>query len=152
MNPDRDDILLLVENNSNDVMLLRRALSKVGIATALQVVTDGDAAIAYLSGDGPYADRALYPLPTVILLDLKLPKKSGHEVLEWLRRQPGLKRLPVIALSSSEQPADVDLAYDLGVNSYLIKPVQFDDLVDIVRALDLYWFRFNHGPRGESAP
>jgi PAS domain S-box-containing protein len=106
-----------------------------------------DRAFPIFGADGPYADRALYPLPTVVLLDLKLPKRCGHEVIERLRRQPGLKRLPVIALSTSEQPADVDLAHDLGVNSHIVKPVQFDDLLDIVRALDLYWFRFNHGPR-----
>ncbi len=151
MNPEGNDVILLVEDNSNDVMLLQRALTKVGLATTLHVASDGEEAVAYLSGTGAFADRAQYPLPTVMLLDLKLPKKSGHEVLEWLRAQPALKRLPVIVLSTSQQPADINLAYDLGANSYVVKPVHFDNLVDIVRALDIYWFRFNQGPVAECA-
>ncbi|MBI3877423.1 MAG: response regulator [Verrucomicrobia bacterium] len=152
MNPESDDVILLVEDNSNDVMLLQRAFTKVGLATALHVASDGEEAVAYLSGTGAFADRAQHPLPTVMFLDLKLPKKSGHEVLEWLRAQPALRRLPVVVLSTSQQPADINLAYDLGANSYVVKPVHFDDLVDIVRALDIYWFRFNQGPVSGYAP
>ena len=146
MNLDTTDVLLLVEDNPNDVMLFRRALSKVGSATDLRVVRDGDQALAYLRGDGLFADRSLHQLPGLILLDLKLPKKSGHEVLEWLSKQPGLKAIPVVVLSTSQQAADITSAYELGANSYLVKPVLFDDLVETVRTLDHYWFQLNQRP------
>jgi len=147
MNLDSTEVLLLVEDNPNDVMLFRRALSKVGSATDLHVVRDGEEALAYLRGDGFFADRSLHQLPGLILLDLKLPKKSGHEVLAWLSRQPGLKSVPVVVLSTSLQTADITSACELGANSYLVKPVLFDDLVETVRALDHYWFQLNQRPK-----
>lgn len=147
MSLEDNDILLLVEDNSNDVMLLRRALSKVGSTTEMHVVRDGDEALAYLRGEGRYSDRPLHPLPGLILLDLKLPKKSGQEVLEWLSKQPGLNSIPVVVLSTSQQVADVNAAYECGANSYLVKPVLFDELVETVRAFDHYWFRLNQRPR-----
>ncbi len=138
--------LLLVEDKSNDVLLIRRALGKAGIANPLQVVGDGDQAVAYLAGDGPFADRERFPLPGVVLLDLKLPRRSGLEVLEWLRGQPGLKRLPVVVLTSSAESRDINRAYDLGANSYLVKPVDFDALLQLVKGLGLYWLVLNAGP------
>jgi len=138
--------ILLVEDDTNDVMLFRRAYRKCKLANPLQVVGDGDTAEDYLSGRGKYADREAYPLPALVLLDFKLPRKSGLEVLAWLRAQAGLKRLPVVALTSSRERTDVNRAYDLGINSYLVKPVAFDNLMQLVKALGLYWIVLNESP------
>lgn len=138
--------ILLVEDDPNDVLLMQRALGKAKLVNPLHVVEDGEQALAYLKGEGPYADRALYPLPVLMLLDLKLPRKSGLEVLAWLRQQPGLKRIPVVVLTSSKEPTDVNRAYDLGSNSYLVKPGGQEELLDLVKALNLYWMIFNEKP------
>lgn len=138
--------LLLVEDDPNDVILFRRAKDKSNLAHPLQVVEDGEAAVAYLSGQDRYADRNRYPLPALMLLDLKLPRKSGLEVLAWLRQQPGIHRLPVVVLTSSRENLDVGRAYDLGANSYLVKPVAFDNLLEMVKALGLYWLILNEKP------
>lgn len=141
--------ILLVEDDPNDVTLIERAFRKANIVNPLQIVTDGEKAVAYLAGQEPYTDRERYPLPALVLLDLKLPRKSGHEVLEWLRVQPNLQRIPVVVLTGSKEPADINLAYDLGANSYLIKPVAFDDLLETVKALNLYWLILNEKPEVE---
>jgi len=138
--------ILLVEDDPNDVLLIQRAFRKSNVANPIQVVGDGEEAIAYLSGRGPYADRERYPLPVLLLLDLKLPRKSGFEVLEWLRQQPGLKRLPVAVLTSSAETPDINRAYDLGANSYLVKPVRFEGLLRMVQTLNLYWLIINEKP------
>lgn len=132
--------ILLVEDDHNDVLLINRAFQKVNIANPIIVVNDGEQAVSYLAGREPYVDRAL---PMLVLLDLKLPRKSGHEVLEWLRQQPNLKRLPVVVLTASSESSDVNRAYDLGANSYLVKPVTFDALVEMVKTLNLYWLILN---------
>lgn len=137
------DLILLVEDDINDALLLRRAFAKAGGRNTIVQLEDGDAAVAYLGGTDDYADRERHPLPCLILLDLKLPRRSGFEVLEWMRAQPGLKRLPVVVLTSSQQSQDINRAYDLGANSYLVKPVGFDTLLEMVRALNLYWLLFN---------
>lgn len=103
-----EDTILLVEDNPKDVLLMRRAVKKAEIANPLQVVNDGDEAVLYLSGQAPYNDRTRYPLPVLILLDLKLPRPSGAEVLMWLRQQPVLKRLPVVVLTASREYMDVN--------------------------------------------
>jgi CheY-like chemotaxis protein len=132
--------ILLVEDDHNDVLLIKRAFQKVNIANPIIVVNDGEQAISYLAGREPYVDRAV---PMLVLLDLKLPRKSGHEVLEWLRQQPNIKRLPVVVLTASSESSDVNRAYDLGANSYLVKPVTFDALVEMVKTLNLYWLILN---------
>jgi DNA-binding response OmpR family regulator len=132
--------ILLVEDDHNDVLLIKRAFQKVNIANPIIVVNDGEQAISYLAGREPYVDRAL---PMLVLLDLKLPRKTGHEVLEWLRGQANLKRLPVVVLTASSESSDVNRAYDLGANSYLVKPVTFDALVEMVKTLNLYWLILN---------
>ena len=139
----RTDLILLVEDDINDALLLRRAFAKAAIENTIVQLDDGDAAVAYLSGTGEYADRDRYPLPCLMLLDLKLPRRSGLEVLEWMQAQPGLKRIPVVVLTSSQQAKDINCAYDLGANSYLVKPVGFDTLLEMARALNLYWLSFN---------
>lgn len=142
-----EDTILLVEDNPKDVLLMRRALKKAKILNPLQCVSDGDEAVLYLSGQAPYNDRERYPLPVLILLDLKLPRRSGAEVLMWLRQQPGLKRLPVVVLTASREYIDVNNIYDLGVNAYMVKPVAFDNLVEIVKTLSLHWIVFNEKPQ-----
>lgn len=139
-----DGTILLVEDDDNDVLLLRRAMRAAGMANPVRVVASGDAALAYLEGAGEFADRALHPLPVLVLLDLKLPGRSGHEVLHWLRGQPGLRRLPVVVLTSSGEPDDVNRAFDLGANSYLVKPGSADALREMVRTLDAYWAGNEH--------
>ena len=141
------DTILLVEDNPKDVLLMQRALRKANIANPLQVVNDGDAAVLYLSGVEAYSDRCRYPLPVLILLDLKLPRRSGAEVLMWLRQQPELKRLPVVVLTASKEYADINHIYDLGVNAYIVKPVAFNNLVEIVKTLNVHWIIFNEKPQ-----
>jgi CheY-like chemotaxis protein len=138
--------ILLVEDDPNDVLLIRRAFTKARILNQIQTVSDGDQAVAYLNGDGPFADRNAHPLPVLVLLDLKLPRRSGLEVLEWVRAQEGLKRLPIVVLTSSKEAADVNRAYDLGANSYLVKPVGFDTLLELVKSLEVYWLILNQKP------
>ncbi len=139
--------ILLVEDNYNDVLLIQRAFRKAKIEPQMSIVDDGDEAIAYLSREGKYSDREQYPLPSLILLDLKLPRRSGLEVLAWIRQQPELKRLLVVVLTSSQENSDLAKAYDLGANSYLVKPVNFQDFVSLIELIDAYWFKLNQRPR-----
>lgn len=139
-------LVLLVEDNATDVLLIKRAFDQAKMANPVHVISDGDAAVSYLNGDGVYADRAMHPLPILILLDLKLPRRSGLEVLEWLKGQEALRRIPVVMLTSSEQPSDVDAAYDSGANSYLVKPVEYDSLFKMLKAVNLYWMMLNEPP------
>lgn len=138
-----DFIMLLVEDDPNDILLIQRAFAKACLVNPLKVVRDGEQAINYLAGTGDFADRSRYPLPSLILLDLKLPRKSGLEVLEWLRQQPMLKQTPVIVLTSSKESSDVSRAYELGANSYLIKPVGFEGLLELVKSIGMYWMILN---------
>lgn len=135
--------ILLAEDDENDVELMRRAFRKAGILNPLQVVNDGEAAVEYLIGTVTNLSRAV---PRLLLLDLKMPKKNGFEVLAWLRSHPHLKRLPVVVLTSSKEHRDVDLAYELGANSYLVKPPDFRDLVEMMKSLGSYWFGMNQIP------
>jgi CheY-like chemotaxis protein len=116
------------------------------------VATHGEEAVDYLAGDGGFADRDRHPFPTLMLLDLQLPRRSGHEVLQWLRAQAeDLKRLPVVVLTSSREPRDINRAYELGANSYLVKPVSFDALLDLVQLLERYWLALAERPEGPRA-
>ncbi|MBU7582659.1 MAG: response regulator [Nostoc sp. TH1S01] len=140
------ETILLVEDNPQDILLVQRAFRKAGITNPLQVVNDGDAAVFYLAGEAVYGDRGLYPLPALIMLDLKLPRRSGAEVLTWLRQQPGIKRLPVVILTASQEYIDINHLYDLGANAYMVKPVAFDDLVAIVTIINQHWMVLNQKP------
>lgn len=145
--------ILLVEDNPVDILLMQRAFRNETFAnTSLQIVRDGDAAVFYLNGEGDYSDRDRYPLPAIILLDLKLPRRSGHEVLVWLKQQPELKRLPVVMLTSSSQTPDVKRAYDLGVNSYLVKPVGFASLLEMMQSFREYWLNYTELPEPREFP
>ena len=138
--------ILHVEDDPNDVLLVERALRKAGVTASVRVVTDGEEAVNYLASQTQMTDSEQNPVPTLVLLDLKLPRKSGLEVLEWIRRTDGLRRLPVVMLTSSRQPVDINRAYDLGVNAYLAKPVSFDMLVDVLKTLEAFWLRSNERP------
>lgn len=138
--------ILLVEDDENDMLFVLRAFHKSAILNPLQVCRDGDSAVAYLEGTGEYADRARFPLPVFILLDLKLPRRSGLEVLRWVKERPLLKRIPVVVLTSSRDDLDVDRAYELGANSYIMKPVSFETLLELVKSLQLYWLVLNEHP------
>ena len=138
------DTILLAEDDPNDVILFQRAMDRASLNTdSLKVVQDGEQAISYLSGEGIYADRDLYPLPALLLLDLKMPRKSGLEVLSWVRKQPQHRYLIVVFLTSSNRSEDVRLAYDAGANSYLVKPVEFTEMVEMIRNVTFYWLEIN---------
>jgi CheY-like chemotaxis protein len=138
--------ILLVEDSPDDALLIQRAFRKANLANPVQLVRDGEEAVAYLSGKAPYDDRIRFPLPVFMLLDLKLPRRSGLEVLAWLRQESVVKRLPVVVLTSSRESVDVNRAYDLGVNSYLTKPVGFEALLEMVKNVNLYWLVLNEHP------
>ncbi|MGK7952565.1 MAG: response regulator [Xenococcaceae cyanobacterium] len=139
--------ILLVEDNYNDILLIKRAFRKANIQQPMNMVSDGDEAIAYLSRIGEYSNSHTYPIPKLVLLDLKLPRRSGLEVLDWIRERPKLKRLLVVVLTSSQENSDLDRAYDLGANSYLVKPINFQDLVKLIELVDAYWFKLNQHPK-----
>lgn len=139
----RHDPILLVEDEPDAFTLLQHAFAKCGILNPVHNVRDGDQAIAYLNGAGPYADRLAYPLPHFVLLDLKLPRCSGHEVLEWIRHQSSLRSLPVIVFTSSKERSDVRRAYAAGANSYLVKPSSLNRLIELVTAFRDYWLVHN---------
>jgi CheY-like chemotaxis protein len=138
--------ILYVEDEETDVMLLQHVLMKAGISNPLQTVKDGKAAKDYLAGDGRFADRNAYPLPGVVLLDLNLPYWSGFEVLEWIRQQPQLRRLPVLVFTSSSRPDDIARAYDAGANAYLVKPNALAELASLILALRDFWLLHNRLP------
>jgi two-component system, response regulator len=143
MNP---KIILLVEDNPSDVDLTKRALSKNHVANELVVVEDGQEALDFLFGSGAYAGRELQQMPTLILLDIKLPKVDGLEVLKKIRGDPRTRRLPVVILTSSSEEQDIGASYDLGVNSYIRKPVDFLQFAQAIQHLDLYWLVLNEAP------
>ena len=146
------ELILLVEDDPNDVLLLQRAFQKAGLRDALRVARDGEEAIEYLSGHGPYADRERYPLPFLVLLDLKMPGTDGFEVLQWARAEPDLKRLLIVVLTSSHLQSDVDRAYELGANSYLVKPVEFSEMVNLIQRFEAYWTELNRIPSSPRRP
>ena len=130
--------VLHVEDEPADRMIVSAAFKKAAPQVRLHAVNDGEQAIAYLQGQGAYQDRAQYPFPTLALLDIKLPRKSGLEVLEWIRSRPEMKDLPVIMLTSSSEPSDLERATALGVNSYLVKTVDLAAMREIVRGIGEY--------------
>jgi CheY-like chemotaxis protein len=143
-----DKTILLVEDNPADVTLTLRAMKKSNIANQLVVARDGIEALDYLFGTGPHAGRDVTNLPVVVLLDLKLPKVDGIEVLRRIRANPVTKLLPVVVLTSSKEPSDLKACYDLNCNSYVRKPVDFNQFADAVKQLGLYWLVLNEPPAG----
>ncbi len=138
--------LLLIEDNPSDIDLTKRALEKGRILNNLVVVSDGQEALDYLFGMGAYASRDTSDFPTLTLLDLKLPKVSGLDVLRKIRTEACTRRMPVVVLTSSREEQDMAASYDLGVNSYIRKPVDFEQFVHSVSQLGLYWLVLNEEP------
>lgn len=141
-----NDTILQVEDREEDVFLLNYALKQAGVRNPVQVASDGQEAIDYLSGAGKFADRAAFPLPCLVLLDLKLPLRMGLEVLEWIRQQPALRTMVVVVLTSSDDESDVRRAYERGANAFLVKPSDATVLVDMCRALKHFWIVHNQPP------
>jgi CheY-like chemotaxis protein len=139
-------VILLVEDSPSDVDLTRRALEKSRITNELVVAEDGEEALAYLWGTGAWADRDVSELPALTLLDLKLPKVPGLEVLRRVRADPRTRRMPVVILTSSKEEQDMAAGYDLGVNSYIRKPVDFKQFALCIEQLGLYWLLLNEPP------
>jgi CheY-like chemotaxis protein len=132
-------VILLVEDQVDDILLMQRAFERAYLKNPVQVVRSGEEAMAYLYGTGKFSNRAEYPLPILVLLDLKLPCTDGYQVLSWIRQQNGIRGLPVVVLTSSSDRADVAKAYRLGANSYFVKEVDFNNSVEFARLLGRYW-------------
>ena len=143
--PDRA-FILIVEDNEVDLLFIRRAFSKARVLNPVFSIQSGEEAIAYFKGEGRFANRAEYPLPSLVLLDLKLPGISGFEVLKWIRQQPGLKSLRVVVLTGSSAIKDINLAYQLGANSFLVKQMDFESFAQVAGAIAGYWLWMNEAP------
>src|SRR6516164_7091600 len=139
-------LILLVDDREEDVLLIRRAFNKARVVNRVEVAWSGEEAIAYLSGSGKFANRAEYPVPVLVLLDIKMPGVDGLEVLKWIRRVSLYPTLRVVMLTSSELMRDVNSAYELGANSFLVKPVDFERFVEISQALSGYWLWMDQAP------
>jgi len=138
--------VLLVEDIETDVLLMQHVWRDVGVPNPLRTVEDGQRALDYLAGTGPFADRRVHPLPCLVLLDLKLPYVNGLEVLQWVRRQPDFKTLPVVVLTSSLNDNDIGQAYRFGANAYLEKPMGVPELKELVTHLKGFWLDLNRFP------
>lgn len=145
-------IALVVEDDDADFQLCEAAFRRTPGDIQLHRVDDGESAIAYLAGEGDFSDRMRFPLPHLVLLDIKLPRRSGLEVLQWMRRQPGLCRLPVIMLSSSRHSVDVNRAYDYGASAYCSKPETMKELTEMLGAVKYIWTRWIEFPTIEKRP
>lgn len=139
----RPACILLIDDNPMDVELALDAFREAHLTNQIEVAEDGESGLDYLTGQGRYTDRARYPVPDIILLDLKMPRVDGFEVLRRIKVTPKLKRIPVIILTSSREEGDLALSYDVGANSYLVKPVSFSGFVDIVQQIEDYWLTLN---------
>ena len=138
---EHDTVFLLVEDDRNDAFFVEREFKNAPHSILLKVVRDGEEAMQYIGGDCPFGDRQECPIPNVILLDLKMPRIGGFEFLKWIRRHAParMRMIPVIIMSSSNLPEDVARAYDLGANSYLVKPVEWKKFRDLITELGIYW-------------
>ncbi len=146
----RPALILLVEDNEMDVELTLDAFQEARFNNAVHVARNGQEALDYLFGRGKYDNREEFPLPDLILLDLKMPGIDGHEVLRQTKSAEGLKRLPVVILTSSREEGDLEISYDRGANGYLVKPVSFDGFVEVIRQVSDYWLTLNIGPSKEN--
>ena len=145
-------VILIAEDEEDYVLLLTKAFAEANIKNPVQVVSTGLEAIAYFKGEGKYSNRDEYPLPDLVLLDIKLPGFTGLEVLGWLRSQPGLSALRVLMLTSSEELRDVNDAYRLGANSFLLKPYDFSDLVHLAQVIRQFWLYMSKSPESHRSP
>jgi two-component system response regulator len=141
--------LLIVEDNEQDLALAQRALRKAKVTNRIHVARDGEEALQFLFCEGPYAERQMEDGPKVILLDLKLPKVDGLEVLQRIKSDLRTKAIPVVVITSSKEQSDVVETYNLGVNSYIVKPVNFEQFSEAVQKIGMYWLLLNHPPKLE---
>ena len=132
-------VILLAEDIPDDVLLIKRAFARGGVRNPIYAVADGEQAIWYLKGEGKFSNRAEYPLPSLMLLDLKMPIMDGFEVLRWVRNHPNLAGLPILVLTSSDSLNNVNLAYKLGANSFLVKPLEFENCAQLGKLIQDYW-------------
>ena len=132
-------VILLAEDQANEALLLRRAFVKAAVPHRLEVVCDGDEAIAYLEGQDSFSNREKHPLPDLLLLDLKMPRKDGFEVLQWLKERSDFHDLPVVILTTSDEGPEVRLAYQSGATSYLVKPVAMKEFVELAKKIQEFW-------------
>jgi len=146
MDPETRHTILLIEDTESDALLMQRALRKSAITDCVHIAKSGKEAIEYLKGVGPFGNRQEFPLPQLILLDLQMPEMHGLKVLEWIRSQPEFRSTVVIVLSSSRLTGDIQLAYKLGANSYLVKPPTLEMLYQTVAAIAQYWLALNQWP------
>jgi CheY-like chemotaxis protein len=137
----RSNTILVVDDEDNDAILIKRALSKAQIRTGLQRVRDGEEALRYLKREGEFNDAEGHPFPSVVILDLKMPRRNGFEVLTWIRQNERTRLLPVVVFTSSREKEDINRAYELGANAYMVKPNSFDDLVEVVKSIYTYWLQ-----------
>ena len=144
--------ILLIEDDPNDVFLLQYAFEHAGVRNPLLAVEHGQEAIDYLAGDGKYADRSQYPLPCIVLLDLKMPGVSGLDLLRWIKSRPHLACIIVIILTSSKDQRDIHEAYKLGARSYLVKPLSVEERLALAKAVKAYWLELNVLPQPLSGP
>lgn len=145
-------VILLVEDNPDHVLIIREGLKRNNVINDVKVVENGEQALDYLYRTGPYAKADDSPRPGLILLDIKVPKIDGLEVLQRIKQDPSLKAIPVIMLTSSEHEVDVAKSYLNGANSYITKPIEFGDFVDKVKSLKIYWALVNHRPPESAFP
>ena len=131
--------ILLVEDDPNDVWLVKHAFLNAGIVNPLRIVNDGQEAVDYLKGSGAFSDRDAFPLPKLVLLDLKMPRLNGFDVIEWMRHHQPWKVTPIIVLSSSALSQDVNRAYELGANAYMVKPADYRALERLFRTIADFW-------------
>ena len=142
-------VILVVDDREDEILLIRRALQQTKMLNPVITMRSGEEAILYLSGEGKYRSREEYPLPELVLLDLKMPGMDGFEVLTWIRAQPAFRALRVVVLTSSDQIYDVNKAYELGANSFLVKPTSFNNYVEVLRAMNGYWLWMSKTPQIE---
>ena len=145
-------LILLVDDSEDDILLIQRAFERAEMPGLLYSVRSGKDAVDYLLGEGKFADRAEHPLPGLMLLDLKMPEMDGFDVLRWVRSQPGLSRRRVVVLTSSDQIRDVNQAYQLGANSFMVKPMDFENYKELARTVQKYWVLESKTPEISRAP
>ena len=147
--------ILLVDDEDNDAILIKRALTKAGAPVLFRRVKDGEQAVQYLQAEGEFDDRESHPFPSLVILDLKMPRRNGFEVLKWMRKNGATRLLPVVVFTSSKEKTDIYDAYELGANSYMVKPNSFDHLVKTLQIIHTYWLELSPSPLavdGEEMP
>ena len=147
----RQCTILIVDDDENDIFFVKRAFTEINVHCTFQMLKNGQEVVDYLEGHGEYANREKYPLPMMILMDLKMPSMDGFQVLGWLRTRPGIKVIPTIVFSSSDLPSDITRAYELGANSFMTKSVTYDGLLLKLQTLSQYWLEHCKHPQVSEA-